>query len=141
MHPTSGNALVSRSACHGPLRWRGLGATLAVFCFAALALIAAVAVIGPRVVARRIFETILSSDYARFRSVKPGWTDAQVRATLGKPYRTCRPAGPTPCYIPGWARPRRAITGTVYVYLGSEPIAYVFMGADGRVDEVFVGGS
>jgi hypothetical protein len=105
-------------------------------------LVTAMCLVDPRSLVRRVGETVLSADYARFRSVKRGWTEAQVKAKLGNPYRVCKPSNASSaCWVSGFAHPRRPATGPVYVYLGDEPIAYVFLDLHGNVEEVFVGGS
>ena len=97
------------------------------------------AIVGPF---RWSVERVLSADYARYRSVRLGWTETQVRDRLGPPYGAYdRDTAPADWRVKGWGQPRRAITHRVLVYIGSEPIAYVFLDKDGRVEEVFVTGS
>ena len=43
--------------------------------------------------------------------------------------------------VEGYSYPTRPITNEVLVYILDEPIVYVFIGSDDRVEEVWVGGS
>lgn len=123
-----------------PVR-KKLGATLAamlLFLVAALA----VGVVGPRRILRSLVETVISRDYAKFRAVKTGWTEEEVRRRLGPPYRAYdRATAPKDYYVRGWARKERAITHRVLIYIGDEPIAYIYIDRENRVEETYIVGS
>ena len=81
-------------------------------------------------------------EYAAFRSMRVGMTEAQVRAVLGEPTHTyTKTNAPPRYYVEGYSFEERAITTKVLIYVGSEPIAYVYVDAKGLVEHVFVGGS
>lgn len=81
-------------------------------------------------------------EYASFRSIKPGMTEEDVIRLLGTPARMYeRATAPIDYYEPGYSHPERHITNKVLIYIGAEPIAYVYIDHTGRVEEVFVGGS
>lgn len=123
-----------------PVRKPLAAALAAILLFLVAAL--AVGVVGPRRILRSLVETVISRDYARFRAVKTGWTEEEVRRRLGPPYRAYdRATAPKDYYVRGWARKERAITNRVLIYMGDEPIAYIYIDGENRVEDVFVVGS
>jgi hypothetical protein len=77
-----------------------------------------------------------------FRSAKVGMSESEVEKRFGKPDRVyLRETAPVDYYVEGYQHKRRPITKKVNIYIGTESIAYVYFGADDRVEEVFVGGS
>ena len=67
---------------------------------------------------------------------------AEVIRLLGAPDRVYeRATAPLDYYEPGYSHPERQITNKVLIYIGTEPIAYVYIDHAGRVEDVFVGGS
>lgn len=93
-------------------------------------------------VARYSVDSVFHEEYERFEQVEIGMTEGQVRDLLGEPYREyTRSNAPTDYYVEGYSFNRRPITSKVLIYIGSEPIAYVYLDDEARVEEVFVGGS
>jgi hypothetical protein len=81
-------------------------------------------------------------DHKRFRAIKIGMSEAEVRSALGEPIFAYEGAtAPADYYVKGYSFERRPITGRVLVYIGDEPIAYVYIDRAGKVEHVFVGGS
>ena len=81
-------------------------------------------------------------EYALFRSVTIGTKEADVIARLGQPTRAYSAVdAPADYYVPGYSYERRAISNKVLIYIGSEPIAYIYLDRQGAVEHVFVGGS
>lgn len=93
-------------------------------------------------IARDLFEPVFADEYERFRSVQVGMSEGDVRQILGKPYKVHfrRTAG-TDYYEEGYRFKRRPITNKVFVYIATEPIAYIYFDDANRVEDVFVGGS
>jgi outer membrane protein assembly factor BamE (lipoprotein component of BamABCDE complex) len=86
--------------------------------------------------------TPFAADYELLRKVKVGMSEQEVRSILGVPQHEYEGAtAPTPYYVKGWAYKERPITNKVLIYIRSEPIAYVWIDQNGRVEDVFVGGS
>lgn len=95
----------------------------------------AIAISGCRV-------TPFAADYEELRKVKIGMSEQEVRSILGAPqHEYTRANAPTPYYVKGWAYKERPITNRVLIYIRSEPIAYVWIDHNGRVEDVFIGGS
>jgi outer membrane protein assembly factor BamE (lipoprotein component of BamABCDE complex) len=81
-------------------------------------------------------------EYKRFERIRPGMTESQVLALLGKPERMYeKGSAPKDYYIKGYAFKERPITNKVYVYVGKEPIAYIYFDNQNKVEEAVVGGS
>ena len=81
-------------------------------------------------------------EYALFRSVKEGMTEEEVVKLLGEPHWAYSASdAPADYYVEGYARKKRPITNKVFIYIGSEPIAYIWFDHQNRVEDVFVGGS
>jgi hypothetical protein len=81
-------------------------------------------------------------DYRAYRSIKRGMTEAQVVERLGKPNAAFDKAtAPENYYAEGYSFKRREITNRVLIYRNQEPIAYVYLDRDNRVEEVFIGWS
>ena len=83
-----------------------------------------------------------ADQYAEFRKIKVGMTEAEVRAALGKPlHEYTQKSAPSPYYVKGWTYKERPISSKVLIYIKAEPIAYIWIDGRGRVEDVFVGGS
>jgi hypothetical protein len=81
-------------------------------------------------------------EYAKFRSIQKGMTEAEVIQRLGTPDRVyTKDNAPKNYYVEGWTHEEREIRGKVLIYIGSEPIAYIYLDPQGVVEHVFVGGS
>ncbi len=81
-------------------------------------------------------------EYERFRAIQPGMTEQEVRVHLGTPTREFeRETAPADYYVEGWSFNERPITNKVLIYVGSEPICYVYLDDANTVEEIFVGGS
>src|SRR5687768_6199998 len=79
-------------------------------------------------------------EYAAYRSIKPGMTEADVLAVLGHPdHQYTKATAPDDYYVKGYSHKRREITGKVFIYIGPEPIAYVYLDDNNIVEHVFVG--
>ena len=111
-----------------------------VICLLGLILISFLAVF---IIQTRI--TILDTfkdEYARFNSVKLGMSEEEVIKLLDKPNKVYYgKTAPKDYYEKGYSYKRRAISNKVFIYIGSEPIAYVYFNEQNRVEDVFVGGS
>jgi hypothetical protein len=72
-----------------------------------------------------------------------GLSEPEVIRLLGEDpaYRYKRDGGPQDYYVEGWARRERPITGSVLIFMFGEPICYVWLDEQGRVEDFFVGGS
>ncbi len=69
-------------------------------------------------------------------------SEDQVLTILGPPFKTYeRDSAPEDYYVEGYAKKVRPITGKVFIYIGSEPILYVYFDESHRVEETFIGGS
>ena len=85
---------------------------------------------------------MFKAEYDKLRSVQVGWTEEQVKAHLGEPWKVYTKDGaPEDYYVEGWAHKERPITNKVWIYIEDEPSAYVYFDAQNRVEEIFVGGS
>ena len=77
-----------------------------------------------------------------FRSIAAGTTEAGVLEKLGRPAKKYEAdTAPHDYYVSGYQRKDRAISGSVLIYVRGDTIAYVYLDREGRVEEVFVGGS
>jgi hypothetical protein len=80
--------------------------------------------------------------YAEFRKIKVGMTEAEVRTALGEPlHEYTQKSAPSPYYVKGWTYKERRISNKVLIYIKAEPIAYIWIDGRGCVEDVFVGGS
>jgi len=72
-----------------------------------------------------------------------GLTEPEVIRLMGEApaYRYEKAGAPAEYYVNGWERHERPITGKVLIFMLGEPICYVWFDEEGRVEEVFVGGS
>jgi len=78
--------------------------------------------------------------YERWRQIAVGDTEAKVRASLGTPrYEYDAASAPADYYIEGYGKPDRGITGRVLIYLERDLVLYVWIDADGRVEEMMRG--
>lgn len=108
----------------------------------AVLLLIIAALVGFVLVAKVAVQNTFGEEYERFRQVEEGMTEEQVRSLLGEPYRQySRDSAPADYYVDGYSFKRRPITQKVLIYVGTEPIAYIYLDREGRVEEVFIGGS
>lgn len=71
-----------------------------------------------------------------------GLTEPEVVRLLASPAVAYdRETAPAHYYIDGWSRRERPITQRVLIFRLGEPICYVWLDAQGRVEDFFVGGS
>ena len=90
----------------------------------------------------RLGEFPFREQYAKFRSIKPGMTEEQVRKALGEPtYEYSKGISPDKYCVPGWVCDRTEITHKLLIYKAGEPIAYVYFDTSGKVEHAHVGGS
>lgn len=81
-------------------------------------------------------------EYIRFASIEVGIHESEVREALGKPnYVYLEATAPKRYYVDGYSFKKRPITNKVLIYIAAEPIAYVYLDDNDKVEEVFVGGS
>jgi outer membrane protein assembly factor BamE (lipoprotein component of BamABCDE complex) len=93
-------------------------------------------------ICRDLFDSVFADEYERFRSVQVGMSEEDVRRILGAPYKIhFRSTAAADYYEQGYSFTRRPITTKVFVYIATEPIAYVYFDEMNQVEEVFVGGS
>ena len=80
---------------------------------------------------------------ALISKVSPGMTEDEVIRKLGKPFEVQSPeTGQQRCRVDGYSHTERTISNRCLVYFGAyEAIAYVYIDRNGRVEDVFVGGS
>ncbi len=92
--------------------------------------------------ARSLFEPVFAEEYERFLSVQVGMSEDDVRRILGEPYKVhLRDTAATDYYEKGYSFKRRPISHKVFVYIATEPIAYIYFDENKLVEEAFVGGS
>lgn len=90
----------------------------------------------------RVINETFRKDYDLFGAVKVGMTEEEVTNLLGSPYKIYyKGTAPTNYYVEGYAYKKRDISNKVFIYIGVEPIAYVYFDNQNKVDDVFVGGS
>lgn len=71
-----------------------------------------------------------------------GQTEVEVRRLIGAPIKEyVRDEAPDDYRIEGYGRPDRSITGKVLIYLATDLVLYVWLDANGRVEETFVASS
>ncbi len=81
-------------------------------------------------------------DYRKFKSVQVGMGENEVIELLGEPTLDySKEDAPDDYYVKGYAFKRKEITNKVFIYIGQEPIAYVYFDNANRVEDVYVGGS
>lgn len=103
---------------------------------------AALVVTALLLVSAFVFHEAFKEEYEYFRVVKPGMSEAEVVKLLGQPYKVYEKAtAPKNYYVEGYAFKERPITNKVFIYMGAEPIAYVYFDDKNQVEETFVGGS
>lgn len=89
-----------------------------------------------------VFHNAFKDEYELFHAVKPGMSEAEVVNLLGSPYKVYeKAAAPKNYYLEGYSFKERPITNKVFVYVGTEPIAYIYFDDKNKVEETFVGGS
>lgn len=92
--------------------------------------------------ARALHWLAFGDEYKKLRQVQVGMSEQQVTAILGRPdLDYAKDTAPSNYYVDGYTHPKRAISAKLLIYIENEAIAYVYVGADGRVEEIFVGGS
>ena len=91
----------------------------------------------------RLVPDPFEKEHEKYRSaLKLGLTPAAVESALGKPFRVyTRENAPKEYYVKGYGRKERPITNKVYIYMGTETIAYVYFDNQEKVEDFFVGGS
>jgi len=105
---------------------------------AVLVLVGTILVILSSLVVNETF----SRDYALFRSIKIGMSEQHVVNLLGKPVKIySRGTAPKDYYVKGYSYKEREISNKVFIYIASEPIAYIYFDDQNNVEDVFVGGS
>lgn len=81
-------------------------------------------------------------EYERFNSIAVGMTEQEVLERLGSPTLSyLSDDAPEDYYVEGYSFKKRPITHKVLIYVGSEPIAYIYLDKQEKVEDVFVGGS
>ena len=87
-------------------------------------------------------EPIGKEQYDRFRAIKNGMSEEQVRAALGEPHFIHqRGVSPNQYCREGWAGDRHPIEDHLLIYHGGEPIVYVYFDQTNHVEHVYIGGS
>jgi len=77
-----------------------------------------------------------------WNSVTIGDSEADVIEKLGEPALTYGgETAPADYYVSGWARKERPITGKVCIYMRKDLILYIWLDGEGRVEDMFIGGS
>ncbi len=93
-------------------------------------------------VAKVALDDVHGDEYELFQSVKIGMTEEEVVQLLGQPYKIYHATdAPENYYVDGYGYKERPITNKVFIYIASEPIAYVYFNHNNKVEEVVVGGS
>jgi hypothetical protein len=89
-----------------------------------------------------MLDEVFGDQYRLFQSEQRGMSEQEVVQLLGKPYKVYEAStAPSDYYIEGYSYKRREITNKVYIYIATEPIAYIYLDKENRVEAVFVGGS
>ena len=89
-----------------------------------------------------VFHQAFKKEYELFCAVKRGMSEVEVINLLGSPYKTYDKAtAPKNYYLKGYSFKERSITNKVFVYIGTEPVAYIYFDDKNKVEETFVGGS
>jgi hypothetical protein len=85
---------------------------------------------------------VLRAERESFKSIDIGVTADQVIRRLGEPrHRYDRQTAPDSYYVKGYSYKERPISQSVLIYVGIESILCVYVDANNRVEDVFVGGS
>ncbi len=81
--------------------------------------------------------------YSRAAAIRPGMTEADVVQQLGDPAQTYeRETAPQHYYAEGYSYRERPISHKVLIYFGGmDMIVYVYLDRQGRVEDVYMGGS
>jgi len=83
-----------------------------------------------------------SDTVAQWSQVHLGDTEESIRASLGSPYRAYTlDSAPIDYYISGYRWRERQITNRVLIYMGADMVLYVWIDRNGRVEDMFSGGS
>ena len=114
--------------------------TLAV---TAASLVVVLAVISSLVFVVRSSDPFAEERNALSSNLRPGMTEQDVIRDFGKPFEVQSPrTGQQGCRVEGYSHAQRPISNRCLVYFGSrEAIAYVYIDGNGRVEDIFVGGS
>jgi len=89
-----------------------------------------------------VFHQAFKEEYALFRAVKLGMSEVEVVKLLGSPHKIYEKAtAPKNYYLEGYSFKERPITNKVFVYIGTEPVAYIYFNDNNRVEGTFLGGS
>jgi hypothetical protein len=81
-------------------------------------------------------------EYQQYQAIRHGMTEAAVIERLGPPHHEYGSGtAPADYGVPSRTQPDRAVTGRLWVYLRSNPVAYVFFDTSGRVEKVGFGWS
>lgn len=88
------------------------------------------------------YKYVLNYDRTVFERIKPGMSESIVIEMLGGPYKIwTKENAPKYYYETGYQHEDREIKNKVYIYIGAEPIAYIYFNDQNIVEYVFVGGS
>lgn len=78
----------------------------------------------------------------RRERVSLGISESAVLDLLGPPYRRHdRADGVADYHVSGFARPNRDIAARVLIYMEKDMVLYVYLDHQGRMEDVFIGGS
>lgn len=104
---------------------------------------ALLAVVGSGVLMRTSFSGFETERSALGKKIKPGMSESDLKRSLGPPRDVQSPAtGQRTCSLPGYSHTQKPISHRCLIYLGGrDAIAYVYVDHEGRVEDVFVGGS
>ena len=87
-------------------------------------------------------DKVFADDYKKFNSISKGMEEHSVIELLGNPQKSYHaPNYPSDYYIPGYSFKRRDISNKVFIYIGTEAIAYIYINDQNKVEDIFVGGS
>jgi len=86
-----------------------------------------------------------SHDYWTLSSIDIGMAEDSLIIKLGRPaivYYAHEVVDKPEYYVEGYQRKEREITNKVYIYFkGVDLIAYIYIDANNRVEDIFIGGS
>jgi len=81
-------------------------------------------------------------DYRKFTSIKVGMSERKMVEVLGKPIRECgKELTMADCHVEGYPYKSRNISHKLYLYKGSEFVAYYYANEFGVIEDVYVIGS